>query len=117
MHYLQRYTIVYNGEIYNYSELREVLLKQGYIFRTASDTEVLLAAYDCWKENCLKYLDGMFAFTIWDNAQKLLFIARDRFGEKPFYYSLDKKSSSFFFASEYKALFTLLPRSINNACS
>ncbi|MBE7509912.1 MAG: hypothetical protein HS118_06935 [Bacteroidia bacterium] len=83
MHYNDRYTIVYNGEIYNYIELRKNLEKQGYLFKTQSDTEVILASYDFKGEKCLSDFDGMFAFAIWDN-QTEKFIARDRFGEKPF---------------------------------
>ncbi len=64
-----KYTIVYNGEIYNYIELREELKTKGYTFKTQSDTEVLLALYDCYNENFLNLLDGMFAFAIWDNEQ------------------------------------------------
>ncbi len=102
MHYLNRYTIIYNGEIYNYKELRHDLLKQGYQFTNNSDTEVILAAYDCYKEKCLLYFDGMFAFSIWDQKEKTMFAARDRFGEKPFYYHVEK--DFFIFASEMKAL-------------
>jgi asparagine synthase (glutamine-hydrolysing) len=102
MHYANRYTIVYNGEIYNYIELREQLQKKGYAFRSQSDTEVILAAYDCYQSNCLQYFDGMFAFAIWDQQEQLLFAARDRFGEKPFFYYLDEHQ--FVFASEMKAL-------------
>ncbi|MBS1596623.1 MAG: asparagine synthase (glutamine-hydrolyzing) [Bacteroidetes bacterium] len=102
MHFLDRYTIVFNGEIYNYIELREILKNQGYHFRTQSDTEVLLAAYDCYREKCLQYFDGMFAFAIWDEKEQILFAARDRFGEKPFYYTFDEKQ--FLFASERKSL-------------
>ncbi len=102
MHYLQRYSIVYNGEIYNYKEIKTTLIKEGYHFTTASDTEVILAAYDYYKENCMQYFDGMFAFAIWDEAEKKLFTARDVFGEKPFYYFTDK--NQFVFASEMKAL-------------
>ncbi|MEQ1797590.1 MAG: asparagine synthase (glutamine-hydrolyzing) [Lacibacter sp.] len=101
-HYLNRYSITYNGEIYNYIELKEDLLKKGYQFRTQSDTEVILAAYDCWKEECLQQFDGMFAFAIWDEHEQSLFTARDRFGEKPFYYFFD--GEQFVFASEMKAL-------------
>jgi asparagine synthase (glutamine-hydrolysing) len=102
MHYLERYTIIYNGEIYNYIELKEILKNKGYQFHTESDTEVLLAAYDCYKEKCLQYFDGMFAFAIWDEKAQSLFAARDRFGEKPFYYCLNEKE--FLFASERKSL-------------
>jgi asparagine synthase (glutamine-hydrolysing) len=68
--------------------LREELKKKGYQFRTQTDTEVLVAAYDCWKEDCLEQFDGMFAFTIWDEKEKEFFAARDRFGEKPFIISM-----------------------------
>ena len=102
MHYLQRYTIVYNGEIYNYIELKEILTKKGYAFISQSDTEVILAAYDCWKNECLQYFDGMFAFAIWDEKEQTLFAARDRLGEKPFFYFFDGKE--LLFASEMKAI-------------
>src|SRR6516225_3194574 len=82
MHLKNRYTIVCNGELYNYLELREDLKKEGYHFQTQSDTEVLLCAYDFFGEDCLKHFDGMFAFAIWDDLEKTLFAARDRFGEK-----------------------------------
>ncbi|MFT3949671.1 MAG: asparagine synthase (glutamine-hydrolyzing) [Agriterribacter sp.] len=99
----QRYTIIYNGEIYNYLEIREELFSRGYQFRNRCDTEVILAAYDCYKEDCLQYLDGMFAFAIWDEKEQTLFMARDRFGEKPFFYWYDVQQG-FYFASEMKAL-------------
>lgn len=103
MHYLNRYTIVFNGEIYNYVEIRERLVIKGYHFATQSDTEVLLALYDNRKEKCLEELDGMFAFAIYDGLERKLFCARDRFGEKPFYYHY-QKGGHFIFASEMKAL-------------
>src|ERR1051326_2475426 len=103
MEYLSRYVITYNGEIYNYIELKEDLQKHGYKFSSSSDTEVLLALYDFKKEKCLNDLDGMFAFAIYDKKEGKLFCARDRFGEKPFYYFNDAKK--FLFASEMKALF------------
>ena len=102
MHYMQQYSIVYNGEIYNYIELKRELKKSGYHFNTDSDTEVILAAYDCYKERCLQYFDGMFSFAIWDDKEQTLFAARDRFGEKPFYYFTEK--NLFAFASEMKGL-------------
>ncbi len=102
MHYLDRYSIVYNGEIYNYLELRKELKKAGYHFTTNSDTEVILAAYDCYKEKCVQYFDGMFSLAIWDEKEQTLFAARDRFGEKPFYYYTNR--NVFVFASEMKAL-------------
>jgi len=112
MHFLERYTIVYNGEIYNYLELRDELKKRGYSFNTESDTEVLLAAFDYYKEECLTRLDGMFAFVIWDEREQCLFAARDRFGEKPLYYSINEKE--FCFASERKAIWASgIERKIN----
>lgn len=102
MSYLNRYWIVHNGEIYNYKELKILLLKKGYHFQTESDTEVIPAAYDLWKEDCISHFDGMFAFAIWDGKENELFIARDRFGEKPLFYHYDQKQ--FIFASEMKAL-------------
>src|SRR5688572_10945038 len=96
------YTITHNGEIYNYVEIRERLQKEGYAFHTQSDTEVILAAYDFWKEECIDHFDGMFAFAIWNEKEKELFAARDRFGEKPFYYYIN--NDRLVFASEMKAL-------------
>jgi asparagine synthase (glutamine-hydrolysing) len=102
MHYLNRYTIIHNGEIYNYIELKDELKKQGYAFRSQTDTEIIAAAYDYWQEDCVEHFDGMFAFAIWDNEEELLFAARDRFGEKPFFYHYDNSVLSF--ASEMKGL-------------
>ena len=90
----------YNGEIYNYIELRQELGLEK--FRTTSDTEVILRAYEKWGEDCVDHLRGMFAFAIWDETNNKLFCARDRFGIKPFYYIRNK--DGFFFASEIKAL-------------
>ncbi|HMG83949.1 MAG TPA: asparagine synthase (glutamine-hydrolyzing), partial [Ferruginibacter sp.] len=113
MHYLDKYTIVYNGEIYNYIELKEHLHKKGYVFTTRSDIEVILAAYDHWKENCMEHFDGMFAFAIWDEKEQTLFAARDRFGEKPFYYYADEVH--FIFASEMKALWAVgVPKKVDD---
>lgn len=113
MHYNNRFTIVYNGEIYNYIELKADLKKKGYTFATESDTEVLLAMWHCYNDDCLQYLDGMFAFAIWDDEYKELYIARDRFGEKPFYYFFD--GNQFLFASEMKALWAAgVEKQINN---
>ncbi|MEO5893853.1 MAG: asparagine synthase (glutamine-hydrolyzing) [Ferruginibacter sp.] len=98
----ERYTITYNGEIYNFIEIRDELRNKGYRFHSQSDTEVILAAYDYWKKDCLQHFDGMFSFAIWDDKEKTLFAARDRFGEKPFYYYEDKEQ--FVFGSEMKAL-------------
>jgi asparagine synthase (glutamine-hydrolysing) len=102
MNYLNRYTIIHNGEIYNYIELRDELQKKGYSFHTSSDTEVIAAAYDHYEDECVDYFDGMFAFAIWDEQEQELFVARDRFGEKPFYYSFN--GAELVFASEMKAL-------------
>lgn len=96
--------ITFNGEIYNYRELRKELEAKGYVFSTHSDTEVILKMYQEYGKGCLKYLDGMFAFAIWDNEKKLLFMARDRFGKKPIYYAFDDEEN-FIFASEIKAIF------------
>ena len=100
-----RYTITFNGEIYNYIELKELLLKKRYTFHSDSDTEVLLALYDLKKEKCLDDLDGMFSFAIWDEKEQVLFCARDRFGEKPFHYYVDEQR--FVFASEIKQFWTI----------
>ena len=103
------YTIIHNGEIYNYIEIRKELEKEGYSFRTQSDTEVILAAYDFWNDECVEHFDGMFAFAIWDEKEKELFAARDRFGEKPFFYHIN--NDQFVFASEMKALWAAgIPR-------
>jgi asparagine synthase (glutamine-hydrolysing) len=94
--------ITYNGEVYNYIELRTELEKLGYKFRTQSDTEVLLNAYLHWGTDCLQKLNGMFAFALWDSGKKKIFCARDRSGVKPFYYYF--KNGIFCFASELKSL-------------
>ncbi|MCU0435731.1 MAG: asparagine synthase (glutamine-hydrolyzing) [Bacteroidia bacterium] len=94
--------ITYNGELYNYIELRAELEQNGAQFHTHTDTEVVLEAYRTWGENCLTRFNGMFAFVIWDRAKQQLFAARDRFGVKPFYYYHD--ADVFCFASEQKAL-------------
>jgi asparagine synthase (glutamine-hydrolysing) len=96
-----RYMIVFNGEIYNYIEIKADLQNQ-YVFKTESDTEVLLAAFIIYGKSCLEKFNGMFAFAIWDNQEKKLFAARDRFGVKPFYYSLFQ--NTFYFSSEIKAI-------------
>ena len=79
-------SIVYNGELYNYQALQKELEQLGAVFRTSSDTEVLLKAYQVWGIDCLQKLDGMFAFAIWDHQEQRLFLARDRVGIKPLYY-------------------------------
>ncbi len=114
MHYLGRYSIVFNGEIYNYIELKETLIKQGYSFKTQSDTEVLMALYDRDKENCLQLLDGMFSFVLYDAQENNVFCARDRFGEKPFFYSYEK-GKYFLFGSEMKCLWAGgIAKEVNN---
>jgi len=101
-----RYVVTYNGEIYNHLELRAELETMGEQFFTHSDTEVLLAAYKVWGGDCVRRFRGMFAFALWDNADKTLFLARDRCGEKPLFYHLDGERLTF--ASELKALIPLL---------
>ncbi|MEK7628434.1 MAG: asparagine synthase (glutamine-hydrolyzing) [Patescibacteria group bacterium] len=95
-------TITFNGEIFNYKELRNTLEKSGHRFSTTSDTEVILKAYSEYGDACPRYLDGQFAFAIWDNPKSRLFLARDRFGEKPLFYS--HAHDAFLFSSEIKAL-------------
>lgn len=108
--------LVYNGEIYNYIELREELQARGHYFKSQSDTEVVLAAYEEYGIDCLKRFNGMWAFALWDSRQELLFCARDRFGIKPFFYSLHQ--NQFVFASEAKALLSQYPELAQpNACS
>lgn len=97
--------IVFNGEIYNYKELRDELKALGCVFNSQSDTEVILNAYQQWGPQCLGHLNGMWGFAIWDTTKHLLFCARDRFGVKPFYYIYD--GARFAFASEIKALLEL----------
>ncbi len=94
--------IIFNGEIYNHEEIRLKLISLGHKFKSTSDTEVLLKAYQEWEENCLHELNGMFSFAIFDSLRNRLFLARDRAGEKPFYYSLN--SHEFKFSSELKPL-------------
>ena len=96
------YCITYNGEIYNYIELRAELARQGRVCQTQSDTEVLLQSFAVYGQSCLEQLNGMFAFAIWDRSTRTLFAARDRMGIKPFYYYWD--GQLFAFASEPKAL-------------
>ena len=96
MELLERYVIIYNGEIYNYKKLKKELV--GYKFKTDSDTEVIVCAYDKWGKECLNKFNGMFAFCIYDSNKKELFLARDRLGQKPLYYYY--KGNKFIFASE-----------------
>jgi len=94
--------IVFNGEIYNFRELRDRLISSGHKFSTLSDTETILHAYEEWGEGCLVHLRGMFAFAIWDKIDKCLFIARDRLGIKPLFYA--EWNGKFYFSSEMKAI-------------
>ena len=113
MHYMDRYSITFNGEIYNYVELRELCEKQGYRFQSHTDTEVIMALYHWKGTECLHLFDGMFSFALYDEQKKTVFAARDRFGEKPFYYYTEP-GQTFFFASEMKALWAAgVPRDIN----
>ncbi|HYB70304.1 MAG TPA: asparagine synthase (glutamine-hydrolyzing) [Candidatus Bathyarchaeia archaeon] len=100
-----RYDITYNGEIYNFLELREELERDGYRFRSESDTEVILAAFERWGPDCLLRFNGMWSFAIWDRRDRALFLARDRFGVKPLYVMANPRR--FAFASEVKAFLHL----------
>jgi asparagine synthase (glutamine-hydrolysing) len=104
----ERYWITFNGEIYNFLELRAELEGRGHVFRTESDTEVILAAYLQWGEDCQVRFNGMWAFAIWDSVARRLFLSRDRFGKKPLFYA-QLPGGDFVFASEMKALLPLLP--------
>ncbi|MBU4304707.1 MAG: asparagine synthase (glutamine-hydrolyzing) [Candidatus Omnitrophica bacterium] len=95
---------VVNGEIYNYHQLREMLEAKGHRFYTNTDSEVVVHLYEEYKEDCVKHLRGMFAFALWDDREKLMFLARDRLGKKPIVYWHDEKQERFIFASEIKAV-------------
>jgi len=94
--------LVFNGEIYNFVELRKELEKKGRHFLTTSDTEVLLAAYLEFGERCVEKFEGMWAFAVWDSRKQILFLSRDRFGEKPLYFA--ERPEGFYFASETRIL-------------
>ena len=102
MAYENRYFITFNGEIYNYIEVRKELINLGFVFKTATDTEVILAAYHKWGNECVHKFNGMWAFAIYDKVKNILFCSRDRFGVKPFYYTEQK--GKFIFGSEIKFL-------------
>lgn len=95
----QRYCITYNGEVYNFIEIRKELELEGFVFKTATDTEVILAAFYKWGDNCFKKFNGMWAIAIWDAVEKSLLLCRDRFGVKPLYYTFTR-GGQFAFASE-----------------
>ncbi len=102
-----RFILIFNGEIYNFIEIKEELIKKGYIFKSQSDSEVVLAAYEEWRDACLNKFNGMWALAIWDQKSKKLFLSRDRFGKKPLFYS--QIGDRFVFASEMKAIYPFLP--------
>lgn len=109
---IDQFVLVFNGEIYNYLEIRDNLIEQGVNFQTDSDTEVLIKAYSFWGEDCVTYFDGMWSFAIWDTSNKKLFCSRDRFGEKPFYYYFN--DGVFVFSSEIKQILEYgVPFSVN----
>src|SRR5271154_5411483 len=98
-----RLWITFNGEIFNYIELREELVRKGHQFATRSDTEVILNAYREYGEDCVSHLNGQWSFGLWDNAEQKLFLSRDRAGVRPLFYT--QTADRFLFASEIKALF------------
>jgi len=104
----KRYSVVFNGEIYNFIEIKNELVKKGYAFRSSSDTEVLLNAYIEWGTQCVLRFNGMWSFAIWDSTKKELFLSRDRFGKKPLFYALIE--NKFIFASEMKAIYPFLKK-------
>jgi asparagine synthase (glutamine-hydrolysing) len=99
--------IVFNGEIYNFLDIRKSLEDEGTTFKSGTDTEVIIKLYEKHGIDCLKHLNGMFAFALWDKVQRRLFIARDRLGKKPLYYYQDQVNNQFAFGSEIKAILTL----------
>jgi len=106
MSWYDKYIITFNGEIYNYIELRNELILAGYEFKSQTDTEIILAAYDKWGSNCVNRFNGMWAFAIYDKEKNIVFCSRDRFGVKPFYYTLE--NGYFIFSSEIKQILSIV---------
>lgn len=105
--------LIFNGEIYNYLEIKDELIAKGYTFKTKTDTEVILTAYEEWGQECVSRFNGMWAFAVYDSLKNLLFLSRDRFGIKPLYYYQDSKN--FIFSSEIKQILSFgIPRIVNN---
>ena len=100
-----RYTVIFNGEIYNFLEIQKELSQLGHKFSSSSDTEVLLQAFIEWGDKCILKFNGMWAFAIWDREKKELFLSRDRYGKKPLFYA--EVNGKFLFASEMKAIYPL----------
>tara|TARA_B110000008_G_scaffold177228_1_gene176764 strand:- start:1025 stop:2875 length:1851 start_codon:yes stop_codon:yes gene_type:complete len=101
-----RYTLIFNGEIYNFIEIRAELIKKGHVFKSCSDAEVVLYAYIEWRDKCVNKFNGMWSFAIWDSLKAELFLSRDRFGKKPLFYAV--VNGKFIFASEMKAIYPFL---------
>jgi asparagine synthase (glutamine-hydrolysing) len=107
----QNLHLIFNGEIYNYRELKDKLIKKGYRFNTSSDTEVLIKYFHCFREKCFQYFEGMWSLAIWDNNEKKMYLSRDRFGEKPLYFF--KEKNSFYFGSEIKFIKSLVSKNLH----
>ena len=103
--------LVFNGEIYNYQKLRDQLISKGHVFRTQSDSEVIVHAYEEYGENCVEHFRGMFAFAIWDGINDCLFLARDRFGKKPLFYY--QHGNAILFSSEIKSITSVMKCTLN----
>ena len=112
MVYQDKYVLIYNGEIYNFEEIKAELIQQGYTFISKTDTEVVLAAYDAWGMSCVEHFNGMWAFALYDRQQQKIFCSRDRFGVKPFYYAMI--DGKFLFGSEIKQLLPFFKRRVVN---
>lgn len=112
MIYDHKYAITYNGEVYNYLEIKEELLTYGYTFHSHTDTEVILASYDKWGEECVSKFNGMWAFALHDKEKNIIFCSRDRFGIKPFYFT--ETENQFIFGSEIKQLLSFHSRNYVN---